>query len=284
MDKTNPAVLKNAIKDNFTVVTNQVINDVNLSWSAKGVMCYLLSKPTDWQFFVGDIVKHAQCTEYKVQKLLKELEVNGYLRRYKTVHAGTNKLHWVWEISGMKENLRQPEIATIVNCESRKIVPYTNTDSNSNTDLTLIPLRDKDNTDVLSSSLPPKGAADGAAQEHWEKFWASYIPVKAGGRLVGKGSKATAEKKYKRLLAKGIRPQDIMRGLQAYLRFCQNNGQLTCGVTVFLNQERWKDDYGGAVALARQQTKMNSAQTELMRQGAEFLRKYGEKNESGNLF
>lgn len=134
------------------------------------------------------------------------------------------------------------------------------------------------------SHAAPNGTADGTAQEHWEKFWASYVPVKAGGRLVGKGSKATAEKKYKRLLAKGICPQDIMRGLQAYLRFCQNNGQLTCGVTVFLNQERWKDDYGGAVALARQQTKMNSAQTELMRQGAEFLRKYGEKNEGGNLF
>lgn len=269
MDKTNPAVLKNAIKDNFTVVTNQVINDDNLSWAAKGVMCYLLSKPTDWQFFVGDIVKHAQCTEYQVQKLLKELEVNGYLRRYKTVHAGTNKLHWVWEVNGMKENLRQPEIATIVNCESRKNVPYTNTDSNSNTDLTLIPLRDKDNTDVLSSSLPPKGAGVGDAS--WEEFWNEYKPVKTKDGLVAKGSKKLAEKKYRQLLAKGVKPEDILRGLRAYLTYCQNNGRLTCGVAVFLNQERWKDDYGGAVALARQMSREERKQQEQMDIYKEFL-------------
>ena len=269
MDKTNPAVLKNAIKDNFTVVTNQVINDVNLSWSAKGVMCYLLSKPTDWQFFVGDIVKHAQCTEYQVQKLLTELEVNGYLRRYKTVHTGTNKLHWVWEVNGMKENLRQPEIATIVNCESRKNVPYTNTDSNSNTDLTVKPLRDINNTDVLFTSLPPKGAGVGDAA--WEEFWNEYKPVKTRDGLVAKGSKKVAEKKYKQLLAKGVKPEDILRGLRAYLAYCQNNGRLTCGVSVFLNQERWKDDYGGAVALARQMSREERKQQEQMDIYREFL-------------
>lgn len=144
------------------------------------------------------------------------------------------------------------------------------------------PLRDINNTDVLFTSLPPKGA--GAGDAAWEEFWNEYKPVKTRDGLVAKGSKKVAEKKYKQLLAKGVRPEDILRGLRAYLAYCQNNGRLTCGVSVFLNQERWKDDYGGAVALARQQSKMNSAQTELMRQGAEFLRKYGEKNESGNLF
>ena len=121
------------------------------------------------------------------------------------------------------------------------------------------------------SHAAPNGSADGTAQEHWEKFWDSYVPVKAGGRLVGKGSKATAEKKYKRLLAKGVKPEDILRGLQAYLRFCQNNGQLTCGVTVFLNQERWKDDYGGAVALARQMSREERKQQEQMDIYRDFL-------------
>ena len=40
MDKEK-STLKNAIKDNFTVVTNQLINDQTLSWAAKGVLCYL---------------------------------------------------------------------------------------------------------------------------------------------------------------------------------------------------------------------------------------------------
>lgn len=269
MDKEK-STLKNAIKDNFTVVTNQLINDQTLSWAAKGVLCYLLSKPTDWQFFIGDIVKHAACTEYQVQKLIKELETAGYIKRYKDVKPGTNKLYWVWEINIEKENLRQPEIATIVNCDGRKIVPYTNTNTDTNTDLTVKPLRDINNTDVLFTSLPPKGAvAD--HEDDWEQFWKSYTPVKAGGRLVGKGSKSVARKKYMQIRKKGVTHDELMQGMLAYIRYCKENAILSCGVAVFLNQERWKDDYGGAVALARQMSREERKQQEQMDIYRDFL-------------
>lgn len=281
MDKEK-STLKNAIKDNFTVVTNQLINDQTLSWAAKGVLCYLLSKPTDWQFFIGDIVKHAACTEYQVQKLIKELETAGYIKRYKDVKPGTNKLYWVWEINIEKENLRQPEIATIVNCDGRKIVPYTNTNTDTNTDLTVKPLRDINNTDVLFTSLPPKGAvAD--HEDDWEQFWKSYTPVKIDGRVVQKGSKSVARKKYMQIRKKGVTHDELMQGMLAYIRYCKENAILSCGVAVFLNQERWKDDYGGPVVLA-ESPKLNDAQQELMRQGADFLRKYGDGNDSGYFF
>lgn len=281
MDKEK-STLKNAIRDNFTVVTNQLINDQTLSWAAKGVFCYLLSKPTDWQFFIGDIVKHAACTEYQVQKLIKELETAGYIKRYKDVKPGTNKLYWVWEINIEKENLRQPEIATIVNCDGRKIVPYTNTNTDTNTDLTVKPLRDINNTDVLFTSLPPKGAvAD--HEDDWEQFWKSYTPVKIDGRVVQKGSKSVARKKYMQIRKKGVTHAELMQGMLAYIRYCKENAILSCGVAVFLNQERWKDDYGGPVVLA-ESPKLNDAQQELMRQGADFLRKYGDGNDSGYFF
>lgn len=281
MDKEK-STLKNAIKDNFTVVTNQLINDQTLSWAAKGVLCYLLSKPTDWQFFIGDIVKHAACTEYQVQKLIKELETAGYIKRYKDVKPGTNKLYWIWEINIEKENLRQPEIATIVNCDGRKIVPYTNTNTDTNTDLTVKPLRDINNTDVLFTSLPPKGAvAD--HEDDWEQFWKSYTPVKIDGRVVQKGSKSVARKKYMQIRKKGVTHAELMQGMLAYIRYCKENAILSCGVAVFLNQERWKDDYGGPVVLA-ESPKLNDAQQELMRQGADFLRKYGDGNDSGYFF
>lgn len=281
MDKEK-STLKNAIKDNFTVVTNQLINDQTLSWAAKGVLCYLLSKPTDWQFFISDIVKHAACTEYQVQKLIKELETAGYIKRYKDVKPGTNKLYWVWEINIEKENLRQPEIATIVNCDGRKIVPYTNTNTDTNTDLTVKPLRDINNTDVLFTSLPPKGAvAD--HEDDWEQFWKSYTPVKIDGRVVQKGSKSVARKKYMQIRKKGVTHAELMQGMLAYIRYCKENAILSCGVAVFLNQERWKDDYGGPVVLA-ESPKLNDAQQELMRQGADFLRKYGDGNDSGYFF
>lgn len=174
--------------------------------------------------------------------------------------------------------LSPPHDKNVTTPGDKNVTTYNNINNINN-----IPLRDINNTDVLFTSLPPKGAGDDL-QKHWEKFWTEYIPVKTKDGIVSKGSKKLAEKKYKQLLSKGVKPEDILRGLRAYLSYCQNNGRLTCGVAVFLNQERWKDDYGGTVALAREQTKMSNAQSELMRQGVEFLRKYGENNESGNLF
>lgn len=144
------------------------------------------------------------------------------------------------------------------------------------------PLRDINKTDVLFTSLPPKGAvAD--HEDDWEQFWKSYTPVKIDGRVVQKGSKSVARKKYMQIRKKGVTQTDLMQGMLAYIRYCQENAILSCGVAVFLNQERWKDDYGGPVVLA-ESPKLNDAQQELMRQGADFLRKYGDGNDSGYFF
>ena len=133
-----------------------------------------------------------------------------------------------------------------------------------------IPLRDINNTDVLFTSLPPKGAvAD--HEDDWEQFWKSYTPVKAGGRVVQKGSKSVARKKYMQIRKKGVTHDELMQGMLAYIRYCKENAILSCGVAVFLNQERWKDDYGGAVALARQMSREERKQQEQMDIYRDFL-------------
>lgn len=137
-----------------------------------------------------------------------------------------------------------------------------------------IPLRDINNTDVLFTSLPPKGAAD-AYQQEWEEFWTAFTPVKIDGRVVAKGSKKVAEKKYTQIVKRGVKHEDIMRGLQNYLRYCRDNAILSCGVAVFLNQERWKDEYGGPTVLAKTQNKDDLKQNEQM----EIYRAFLERNQ-----
>lgn len=75
-------------------------------------------------------------------------------------------------------------------------------------------------------------------------FWEAYTPVKAtDGYVVAKGSKKVSFEKYVRIIKSGTKPDDILQGLKNYISFCQRNNRLTCGVPVFLNQERWKDEY-----------------------------------------
>ena len=107
---------------------------------------------------------------------------------------------------------------------------------------TLVAFGDENQTDLEDFLLPDSGEND-ADVEKFETFWREYIPIRCDGRVVGKGSKEEAKKKFLKILKSGENYENIRRGLQKYLQFCQENGQLTCGVSVFLNQKRWLDDY-----------------------------------------
>lgn len=269
MDKENPNYNERSFQGVW--IPKEIYLDYRLGALDKILLAEIASLDTGDGCYASNeyLAEFCQCGLRQITTIISKLKSLGLVEQVKT--DGRRR----WLKCTLAKNARQ----TSRNCEAepQKVL-------GRKTDTTKDIFNNINNNINNISHAAPNGSADGDTQEHWEKFWDSYVPVKAGGRVVGKGSKATAEKKYKQLLGKGVKPEDILRGLRAYLDYCQRNGHLTCGATVFLNQERWKDDYGGAVALARQQTKMNSAQTELMRQGAEFLRKYGEKNESGDLF
>ena len=68
-------------KRNFSIIDNNVINDEVLSYQAKGLLIYLLSKPSNWTVKKFDLVKKANgSSEYFVTKVIKELCDAGYMR------------------------------------------------------------------------------------------------------------------------------------------------------------------------------------------------------------
>jgi hypothetical protein len=67
---------------NFSVLSLEVIdNEKHLSWKAKGVHTYLITRPPDWQINFKDICNRAEDNEWAVRSALKELENRGYLIR-----------------------------------------------------------------------------------------------------------------------------------------------------------------------------------------------------------
>ena len=57
------------------------INDERLSYKAKGILCYLLSKPDDWQVYEVDLQNHADDGKTSVSNGIKELMEYGYIER-----------------------------------------------------------------------------------------------------------------------------------------------------------------------------------------------------------
>jgi hypothetical protein len=85
-------------EDPFARIPKTLLDDATLSWKAKGVLAYLMSKPDHWHLRLSDIIKHATEGESAVRSALKELRKAGYADLCKIRSAGRFK-EWVWKVS-----------------------------------------------------------------------------------------------------------------------------------------------------------------------------------------
>ena len=63
----------------YTVINNTVLKDERLSWKAKGLFCYLLSLPEDWNICLSDLQNRAKDGIDGLKSAVKELKEYGYL-------------------------------------------------------------------------------------------------------------------------------------------------------------------------------------------------------------
>lgn len=68
----------------YKVINTSFANDERLTWGARGLLVYLLSKPNDWKMQVPDLVSQSPAGRDAVYSILKNLEENGYLQRTRT--------------------------------------------------------------------------------------------------------------------------------------------------------------------------------------------------------
>lgn len=137
---------------NFTTVRNEYLQDVNLSWKAKGLITYIMSLPPDWQLNLSDLKKRSKDGRDATAAGLRELITNGYCQRCKVRGDGGTFVGCDYEVSDIKEfEPEQPqtenpfmdtpktEIPVAVNPETEK--PDTgkptliNTNSSNKTDI-----------------------------------------------------------------------------------------------------------------------------------------------------
>ncbi|MFD2867580.1 DnaD domain protein [Kurthia populi] len=65
----------------FTQVDNEIVNNSALSFQAKGMLLYLLSKKDGWKFYEDDLVNRSSNGKTSVRSIIKELLDVGYLIR-----------------------------------------------------------------------------------------------------------------------------------------------------------------------------------------------------------
>ena len=69
------------LQKNFTIADNRIIQNDNLTISAKGLYFYMLSLPNDWDFSEERLARKCKCGVTKIKTILKELFEIGLLKR-----------------------------------------------------------------------------------------------------------------------------------------------------------------------------------------------------------
>ena len=66
---------------NFVMMDKSFLEDIRLSYKAKGILAYLLSKPDNWKVIVGNLVNYSTDGKASVYAGLKELKECGYYEK-----------------------------------------------------------------------------------------------------------------------------------------------------------------------------------------------------------
>jgi hypothetical protein len=80
--------------ERYVVVDNAVFNDERLSWEARGLMGYLLTKPDHWQVRLHDLLTHGPAGEHKLRRILEELRKARYVRRHR-IRRADGTFEWI---------------------------------------------------------------------------------------------------------------------------------------------------------------------------------------------
>jgi hypothetical protein len=65
----------------YAQISKKCLEDNSLSWKAKGVLCYLLSRPDNWQTYPDQLATVSTDQEHSTRSAIKELIKAGYIKR-----------------------------------------------------------------------------------------------------------------------------------------------------------------------------------------------------------
>lgn len=85
-------------------IKTKILEVQSLSYKAKGIYAYLVSRPDGWNYNMTNIINTSIDGKEAVQKGIKELEKVGLLKRQKTQNSEGKFTGWDWELTDELEN------------------------------------------------------------------------------------------------------------------------------------------------------------------------------------
>lgn len=126
--------VKNRIKRGFTVVPNELINDLSISPVARFLFVYMASKPDDWDFYQTELMNATGIKDPRTfRRYMSELTDPGWITRSRTRAEGAQFSSYDYTLHEKPECKKctvEPECknSTMEKMHSAKNAPLTNKD------------------------------------------------------------------------------------------------------------------------------------------------------------
>ena len=122
-------VQKNRDADPFARIDKVPLNDPDISYKAKGILTYVLSKPDGWETNYTDLANHAADGEKAIRSGVNELINNKYCQRLKVIDPD-NKRILKWVLIFHERPYKGAAKALIVKANKKPDAYYTSKDIN----------------------------------------------------------------------------------------------------------------------------------------------------------
>ncbi|HAL08947.1 MAG TPA: DNA replication protein DnaD [Staphylococcus sp.] len=137
---------------NFVMVHKNFIHDNKISWKAKGILLYLLSRPDDWQVYETELVKHTSDGLSSLKSGIKELEEVGYIQRVRKRDEKGRLKEYEYSVFEHPNHIRLSNVGKSNVGKSNIGKTYVGESNTTNNDSTYNDLTNNDSTKNDSSS------------------------------------------------------------------------------------------------------------------------------------
>ena len=226
---TDKLIIRSALTENYTVIPNALLNDTEISGECLAMMVYLLSKPSDWQLSVKNLMKRFGWGRDKTYQAIAGLIERGYVIKNAQRNEGKFNAH-IYFIYDTPQISPLPEI------------PYTEKPDPVNQEHT----KERDySSSVLQRNESHKTEgeemlhqANNPVDDHmmFENFWAE---------VAHKQAKDHCKKKFLKA-AKTVTPEIIIKAYRGQLNAHRSKGkddEYFRRPLTWLNQKAWLDPF-----------------------------------------
>lgn len=82
----------------YVMIDKTGLQDTRLSWKAKGLLCYLLSLPDDWQIYQAELTSHSKDGLDSTRAGIQELMKYGYIERVRDRNEKGQLTEYIYQV------------------------------------------------------------------------------------------------------------------------------------------------------------------------------------------